>query len=169
MGKTLIIKGADFSQVAVGPRKLRWAFGYSDSTLNLASSGKTFYQPSNPADVCFAFSSGADGPLKGHTVRKVRFYAVRTGTLCLMRLDREAFTVDCKQTLQVSSTGIVELELSVPIFVDSSHTVGVGYSSDAATKYLEGVGSGYSFDMVTLSTQNVGANNCTFVIDYAVS
>lgn len=167
MGKTIIIKGADFSQVALRPRRLAWAFSFTDADLSQASSGKTFYRPDNIDDVCYAITAGVDKPLIGHTVRKVKLYCVRPGTLRLMRLDRESFTVDALQTLAVTETGICELDLQTPILVDATHTIGVGYTADAATNYLEGSAVGYSFDMVTLSTKTVGANACTFAIDYA--
>lgn len=166
MGKSLIIKGADFSQVAILPRQPQWAFAYSDYELQQASSGKSFYRPSNPDDVTYAFSSGADTPLLNHTIRRVKFYAVRTGSLKLMRLDREAFTTDSVQILSVTRTGLVEIDLTTPILVDTTHTVGIAYTEDTATKYLEGSALGYSFDMVTLSTRTVGTNTCTFLIDY---
>lgn len=171
MGKALIIKGADFGAVAVTAETIvpanRWLLGFSDEVISKAAQGSAFFQPDYPENIAYVFGSGADSALIGKTVKKIKFYATGNGTLKLCRFDRTNYTLDCIQTLTVTETGVVTMNLTTHIQVDSTHTIGIMYTNNAATKYLTNTAYGYPFAMADTSAKTVGTAACAFTIDYA--
>lgn len=171
MGKALIIKGADFGAVAVSEQPVvtssRWLLELTDDKLALAANGNSFYRPSNPEDIAYAFAEGADTALLGKTVKKTKFYAHKTGSIKFCRVNRTTFEYDCIQTLSVTETGIVTLNFTTPMKVDSQHTIGIMYTTDVATKYMTNINNGYQFAMFDRSAETVGSDICGFIIDYA--
>lgn len=129
MGKSLVIKGADFSangiQTLVG-----WVGGYTDANLHqsVTITGDSAY--------VVAPSEMSNLNMVGKTIKYIKIYAAATGYIKVYKADlstQPPYSVSNEQTLSVAHTGIIVIELNTPITI--SNTVGIALYGKDIVKY----------------------------------
>lgn len=119
MGKSLVIKGADFTtngiQTLVG-----WVGGYTDENLHQPNTitGDNIYIVA-PAEITRL-------NMIGKTIKYIKIYAVATGYIKVYKADlstQPPYSVSNEQTIAVTQTGINVVELNTPITISSSNGI----------------------------------------------
>lgn len=120
MGKSLVIKGADFSANGISTL-ITWCGGYSDSILEGETrkvvSNNTFWRPYDAEVTRLG--------MVGKTIKYIKLNAAAAGTITVAKVDLSDSSTTQDQNYSVSA-GKNIIELSSPITIGSnSYSVGV--------------------------------------------
>lgn len=128
MGKSLVIKGADFSENGIATL-IGWAGNYT-STVLAGESGRVV---SHDNLIAMISTEVTRLDLVGKTIKYVKLNAASAGTLKVYTADTSSGTGSNEQSFQVAQ-GINIIELTSPIYI-SSNAVGVGVKGNGVVRY----------------------------------
>lgn len=128
MGKSLVIKGADFSENGIST-SVTWAAGYTSSAL----AGENGRVVTHDNLVAMISTEVTRLGLVGKTIKYVKLNAAAAGTLKVYTTDISAGTGSNEQTFQVSQ-GVNIVELTSPIYI-SSNAVSIGFKGNGVIRY----------------------------------
>lgn len=134
MGKSLVIKGADFSENGIATL-ITWAGNYPSSILQ----GESRKVVSNNNLFAMISTEVSRLDMVGKTIKYVKLNAASAGTLIVCTTDTSSGTGSNEQSFQVSQ-GINIIELTSPIYI-SSDAVGVGVKGNGVVRYWSSSGS----------------------------
>ena len=119
MGKSLIIKGADFSENGIATL-LRWIIGFTNTQLH----GERV--ASDSAIRLVAPEDFSTFGLSGKTIKYIKVYAPNAGTISVHEISTAAtpYTSVGSQSYSVAQGNNI-IELSTPITINSSTSIGV--------------------------------------------
>lgn len=136
MGKSLIIKGADFSENGIATL-IGWVGGYTSEGLSWSSviSGDSVYVVA-PSEVTRL-------NMVGKTIKYIKINAAATGYIKVYTANTSTqppYSVSNEQTIAVPQTGVVVLELPTPITITNSNSIalygkGIVHFRSAAADY----------------------------------
>lgn len=128
MGKSLVIKGADFSENGIATL-IGWAGNYPANILQ-GESGRIVTHDNLIAMISTEVTRL---DLVGKTIKYVKLNAASAGTLKVYTTDTSSGTGSNEQSFQVAQ-GINIIELTSPIYI-SSNAVGVGVKGNGVVRY----------------------------------
>jgi hypothetical protein len=128
MGKSLVIKGADFSENGIATL-ITWAGNYTSAVL----AGESGRVVAHDNLIAMISTEVTRLDLVGKTIKYVKLNAASAGTLKVYTTDTSSGTGSNEQSFQVAQ-GINIIELTSPIYI-SSNAVGVGVKGNGVVRY----------------------------------
>ena len=172
MGKSIIVKGADFSEVAVAVREKQYVYNILDSEM---LNGE--YDVNN---VALGFSQVTPAPTQRLTLGGVRAYVKTVGTLNIYKASlpnpSAASQMTLVATLHANSLGVQDIDFSEPVTLGANDCLIFGDYKNASGGTLKFTytrranSSGWEFyyfvggtDVLTLAGQKMLVDFYTYV------